>query len=219
MYGKSLIAALAVATIGLAGLGGLAVAQDENGEESSYGRGMGYGMGPGMMGRGMMMHHGMTPGMMGRGMMGQGMWPGMMGRGWGMMHGMGPGARMRFKEMADADEDGRVSEEEAANFWKQQVQKFDADGDGNLSLQEFAEMHAAHTRPMMVDRFQFFDDDGDATVTLSELQAPFERMNRFMGRNDGRGMRGRGMMRRGMHQGMGRGMGRGYGPGQQERTE
>jgi len=139
----------------------------------------------------------------------------MMGRGWRMMDGMAPGARMRFMEMADADGDGNLSEEETATFWKQQVEKFDTDGDGDLSLQEFAEMHAAHTRPMMVDRFQFFDDDGDATVTLSELQAPFERMNRFMRRNDGRGM-----MRRGRGRGgMGRGMGRGYGPGQPQQAE
>ncbi len=217
MYGKSLFAA--VVTLGLAGLGSLAVAQDQNGDNSSYG--MGYGMGPGMMGPGMMMHRGMGPDMMGPGSgwgMRRGMGPGMMGRGWGMMHGMGPGARLRLMEMADADEDGDVSPEEAANFWKQQVEKFDADGDGNLSLNEFAEMHAAHTRPMMVDRFQFFDDDGDAKVTLSELQVPFERMKRFRGRGPGWMMRQR-MGRDGTPQGMGRGMGRGYGQGQAQQAE
>ncbi len=136
-----------------------------------------------------------------------------------MMYGMRARGCVRLMEMADTDGDGNVSEEELANFWKQQVEEYDADGDGNLSLQEFATMHRAHTRPMMVDRFQFFDDDGDAMVTLSELQAPSERMNRFMGRNDGRGMRRRGMGRGPMHRGMGRGMGRGYGPGKQQRAE
>ncbi len=199
MYGKRLIAALATLTLGVAGVAGHALAQDENADAPRYGRGMGPGM---MMGRGI-----------GRDMMGRSV---MACR---MMHGVGPRVCIRLMEMADADDNGQVSEQESAEFWRQQVEEYDADGDGSLSLEEFAKMHAAHTRPMMVDRFQFFDDDGDATVTLSELQAPFERMNRFMGRNDGRGMRGRGMGPRGMHQGMGRGMGRGYGPGQQQRAE
>ncbi len=189
MYGKKLIAALATLTLGVAGLAGHALAQDDNGDAPGYGRGMGPGM---MTGRSLMVCR--------------------------MMHGAGPRMCVRLMEMADADEDGRVSEEEAADFWRQQVEEYDADGDGNLSLEEFAEMHAAHTRPMMVDRFQFFDDDGDATVSLSELQAPFERMNRFMGRHDGRGMMRRGM-RQGMGRGQGRGMGRGYGPGQQQQAE
>jgi mono/diheme cytochrome c family protein len=53
---------------------------------SSAMMGRGYGMGPGMMGGGMMGGYGMGPGMMGGGMMGgYGMGPGMMGR--GMMGG------------------------------------------------------------------------------------------------------------------------------------
>jgi hypothetical protein len=51
--------------------------------------GPGYGMGPGMMGRGYS-GYGMGPGMMGRGYSGYGMGPGMMGRGYGG-YGMGPG--------------------------------------------------------------------------------------------------------------------------------
>jgi hypothetical protein len=48
----------------------------------------GYGMGPGMMGRGYGFGYGMRPGMMGPG---YGRGPGMMGRGYGHGYGMGPG--------------------------------------------------------------------------------------------------------------------------------
>ncbi|MFP4537316.1 MAG: EF-hand domain-containing protein, partial [Dichotomicrobium sp.] len=119
--------------------------------------------------------------------------------------GMGPGWRMGMFEQVDANDDGRVSAEEAEAFWTEQMETYDSDGDGTLSLEEFAEMHAAHTRPMTVDRFQAFDEDGDGKVTKSELEAPSRRMVRMMERfeNDaagpgnmrGRRGRGAGMMR------------------------
>lgn len=198
-----ILASLAALVLGATGLVAAAAAQEE---ETRPGMGMGQGMGPGMMGEGMM-----GQGMMGQGMMSQGMGPGMMGRrmmrGHGMMachrmHGMGPRACMRLMELADTDSDGNISKEEASNFWTQQLGKYDADDDGKLSIKEFAAMHAAHTRPMMVDRFQFFDEDGDAVVTESELQAPFIRMLRFMDRNRDDAI-GPGDMRGRMRQGLG----------------
>ena len=122
----------------------------------------GQGMGQGMMGWGTMRGRGM---MMGHGMMAC-----------RAMHGMGPRACIRLMELADADDNGRVSPKEASQFWTQQLERYDANGDGSLSIEEFAQMHAAHTRPVMVDRFQFFDEDGDAKVTESELKTPFRRM-------------------------------------------
>jgi len=188
---NTLMAVMAILTIGLAS--GVAVGQDDDdGRMEMYGRGM---MGPGMMhdddmmrGRGMRHRRGMMRGRMGM-MHGRGM-------GCGMMRGMGPRHCMRLMEKADADNNGRVSAEEASSFWAGEFKTYDANGDGNLSLEEFAAMHAAHTRPMMVDRFQFFDEDGDARVTEEELQKPFERMHRFMGRRDSAARRPQGMRER-----------------------
>lgn len=212
MKNKTLLAAIAALLLGVAS--GAAIAQDDDDDDDRmgmYGPGMmGPGMmhdddmmrGPGMMhrwgrgyGPGMMHGRGWRRHMMGPGMMGMGMMHGR-GMGCGMMRGMGPRHCMRLMEMADANNDGRVSAEEASSFWAGEFKTYDANGDGSLSLEEFAAMHAAHARPMMVDRFQFFDDDGDAKVSEDELQKPFERMRRFMGRWDGaarrpRGVRGR----------------------------
>jgi len=68
------------------------------------GPGGGYGMGPGMMGQGMMGGgYGMGPGMMGRGMMGQGMMGrGMMGPGY---YGQGPECQKFFDETAGLRKD------------------------------------------------------------------------------------------------------------------
>lgn len=117
----------------------------------------------------------------GMGMMNHGGGMGMMNHGGGM--GMGGGHRMRMFEMLDTDKDGAVGGEEARAAMLEQLKKFDADSDGNLSLDEFAAMWAAHMRPMMVDRFQFHDDDGDGSVTPEELTAPFARMMRRMDKN------------------------------------
>ena len=58
--------------------------------------------------------------------------------------------------------------------------KYDADGNGSLSLAEFETMHAAHVREATVDRFQVFDADGDGQVTADEIGAPADRMERMM---------------------------------------
>ena len=95
-----LIVVLAVAAVGLVFL--LADGQAQMGR-GMMGPGYGYGMGPGMMGRGeyggepqycpycgsYLGPYGMGPGMMGPGY-GYGMGPGMMGRGYGYGYGMGP---------------------------------------------------------------------------------------------------------------------------------
>lgn len=213
MKNKMMLAASAILSVIVAG--GVAVAQDtdDDSETGMYGPGMmqgrGMGYGPGMMqDRG----RGYGPGMMrgrhmGQHMMGPGMMHGMrgMGMGRGMMRGMGmgPGWRMGMFEQVDANDDGRISADEAETFWTDQMETYDSDGDGTLSLEEFAEMHAAHTRPLTVDRFQAFDEDGDGKVTESELEAPSRRMVRMMerfekdaaGPGNMRGRRGAGMMR------------------------
>lgn len=120
------------------------------------------------------------PGMMGgSGMMGQtGSMPGStgMGMGRGMMFGMGADI--------DTDGDGRIGADELRAEMSQQLSRYDADGDGALSLEEFEALHAAMIRDATVDRFQFFDNDGDGSVTEAEMHAPVNRMSmmeRFQG--------------------------------------
>ncbi|WP_244867685.1 EF-hand domain-containing protein [Vannielia litorea] len=132
------------------------------------------------------------PGMMGQGMMGTGMMDGGMGnmmRMMQMMHGqqggmMGDGGMMggadHVLRLLDSDGDGIVSPDEFRTGMQAEHAKYDADGNGSLSLAEFETMHAAHVREATVDRFQVFDADGDGQVTADEIGAPADRMERMM---------------------------------------
>jgi Ca2+-binding EF-hand superfamily protein len=145
--------------------------------------------------------------------------PGMMGP--GMMGGRGG---MHLFEVLDTDGDGKVGGEEAQAAMQERLEAHDTDGDGSLSLEEFQALHADLMRPMIVDHFQFFDDDGDGEVTSDEMGQPFARMMRWMDTDgdgalspdDMRGMRGqRGMGGRGSMMGQDGMMGGGgmMGPG------
>jgi Ca2+-binding EF-hand superfamily protein len=62
---------------------------------------------------------------------------------------------------------------------------YDTDANGTLSLEEFAVMHAAHTRPMTVRAFQMHDADGDAQVTEAEMAAMAAMMEDHMSERQG----------------------------------
>ena len=126
-------------------------------------------------------------GMMGNGMMGGGM--GMMG---GDMMG---GAQSYAMATFDTNKDGTLSPEEMTAGIKAEIKKYDTDANGSLSLEEFAVMHAAHTRQMTVRAFQMHDADGDAQVTEAEMSAMAAMMQNHMGgQQDGMPGMGKGMM-------------------------
>ncbi|PHQ99870.1 MAG: calcium-binding protein [Marinosulfonomonas sp.] len=79
----------------------------------------------------------------------------------------------------DADNDGTVTAEEARAALTAKLKEYDADGDGTLSIAEFETLHSANIRERMVDRFQGFDNNGDGQVTLEEMTAPADRMERM----------------------------------------
>ena len=123
----------------------------------------------------------MGQGTMGTGMMDEGM--GGMMRMMQMMHGQQPGmmdGADHVLRVLDADGDGNVSPDEFRTGMQAELAKYDADGNGSLSLAEFETMHAAHIREATVDRFQVFDADGDGQVTADEIAAPADRMERMM---------------------------------------
>lgn len=119
------------------------------------------------------------------------------GYGWrsgGMHHGMeGHGKRghhgkrgygRRMMERFDTNEDGKVTRAEVDEYKSSMLTKFDADKDGKLSLKEFEGAWLEMMRPRMVRRFQFFDIDGDASVTAKEIDRPINRMFKRMDRNE-----------------------------------
>ena len=141
---------------------------------------MGMG-GGGMMPMMMRMHQAMMgrmaggPGGIGMGMSGMGGFAGAYMGGMGMS---GMGALLPRIE-ADTNGDGMVTPEELRNRLGTLLGKYDADRNGALSLDEFARLHADLMRETMVDRFQFFDDDGDGSITASEIVKPAIRLERM----------------------------------------
>jgi Ca2+-binding EF-hand superfamily protein len=137
----------------------------------------------------------MQPGqMMGGGMGMTGDHDGMMGGhgGMGMMLGAGQNHAMAT---FDTNKDGALSPEEITVGIQAEIKTYDADGNGMLSLEEFAVMHAAHTRPMTVRAFQRHDPDGDAQVTEAEMAAMAAMMESHSGGQHGDMQGGhRGMM-------------------------
>jgi hypothetical protein len=134
------------------------------------------------------MQHGAV---MGNGMGMMGGHDGMMGGSMGMMGGAQSYAMANF----DTNKDGTLSPEEMTAGIKAEIKKYDTDANGSLSLEEFAVMHADHTRLMTVRVFQMHDADGDAQVTEAEMSAMAAMMQDHMsGQQDGMPAMGKGMM-------------------------
>ena len=89
---------------------------------------------------------------------------------------------MEIFETVDADIDGKLTQAEIDRFRNDRHAAHDANGDGNLSLEEFAGLWHETTRPLTVRAFQMLDTDGDAVVTRTEYDRPFagivERLDR-----------------------------------------
>ena len=85
-------------------------------------------------------------------------------------------------ERADADHDGKVTKAELDAFAADELKRFDKDGDGRLSLDEFQGLWLELTRPLEVRAFQFLDKDGAGKVTAEELQRPLDRLFQHLDR-------------------------------------
>jgi len=176
-----LLVLCAVSLVGSA-LMGTALAQSGSG---GYGSGMGYGHG---MGYGSGMRQSPCPGYgqgMGQGY-GYGMAPGYgMGPGYGRGYGqsMPPGGGHRFMERfaaIDANEDGRVSPEEAAQNVESVFLAMDADDDDALTLAEYMAVRMGPGQGMNPNRqqamqelkksrFGKMDTNADGSVSRQEF--------------------------------------------------
>lgn len=118
----------------------------------------------------------------------------------------GRGMRNRLRHMIeryDANDDKKVTQEEINSNREAWLKEFDADSNGQLSLDEFKQLFLKARAHRIVREFQRFDRDGSAGLSLEEYQRPLaeivERRDRngddALSREDlrGKGMRGKGM--------------------------
>ena len=163
-----LLTATVIAGVGLVGLAAVGMASGDgpsrwNMHDGGYSGMGGYGMG-------------------GHGMGGHGMGGfGMGGHGGG--HGMGGSGMHDMMLGFDANEDGKLSQEEIDTGRANQLKKFDKDGDGTLSVTEYEALWLDVMRERMVDRFQGHDADGDGKVTTEEFGERFANMIKYMDSN------------------------------------
>ena len=86
----------------------------------------------------------------------------------------------------DADGDGSLSQAEIDKLRNDRHAAYDANGDGNLDLDEFAGLWQETTHPLTVRIFQMLDTDGDAIITRAEYDRPLaDIVTRFDRNGDG----------------------------------
>jgi Ca2+-binding EF-hand superfamily protein len=97
----------------------------------------------------------------------------------------GPGGhgQMIFEKF-DNDGDGRVTRSEIDKTHAEKLGSADGNGDGQLTLEEFQVLWLEMARPMMVDRFQDLDEDGDGVVTAAEFGKPLAALFLYLDRDD-----------------------------------
>jgi len=90
----------------------------------------------------------------------------------------------RMMATYDTNDDGQITQEEIDSFRASRLAEFDADGDGNLNLDEYQALWLDAYRERMVDQFQRHDDDGDGMVTTEEFGEDQSGMVARMDSND-----------------------------------
>lgn len=146
------------------------------------------------------------------------------GAGFGMM---GAGGPMQMFQEIDANDDGKITQDEIDAARAEKFAAANADNQGGVTIEEFEPFFWEQRRQMMVRAFQFLDSDGDGEITEAELSERTDGLVARMDRNGdgalsmedrrGRGERhgwwGRGGDDDERGPGRGPGMGPGMGPG------
>lgn len=102
--------------------------------------------------------------------------------GWGGMRGGGHG--MEMMERIDTNADGKITMVEIMAHREKLHAEHDKDRNNAISLSEFEGIWLSMMRPMMVDKFQMMDDDGDGQITDAEVDKKMSRMMRWMDRDE-----------------------------------
>jgi Ca2+-binding EF-hand superfamily protein len=93
----------------------------------------------------------------------------------------------RLVALLDTDGDGKISAEEIAAEQKRLFTAADVNGDGKLSPYEFRRRGAWFQVLSVVTLFDLLDSNGDAAVTLDEIQNPSKRwFKRYDANNNGK---------------------------------
>ena len=100
------------------------------------------------------------------------------------MGGMGGHHRMEMIERLDTNSDGKITMSEITTHRDQLHAEHDKDGNNAISLSEFEGIWLSMMRPMMVDKFQMMDDDGDGQITDAEVDKKMSRMMRWMDKDE-----------------------------------
>lgn len=100
-------------------------------------------------------------------------------------HGFDKGGMMKHMfSLADANNDGKVTQDEIDAARDARFSRYDANGDGRLSLEEYQGVFVEIMQPMIVRSFQRLDPNGDAQLEKSEFDKPTERLVERFDRND-----------------------------------
>lgn len=99
------------------------------------------------------------------------------------MGGMGGHHRMEMMQRLDTNTDGKITMAEITAHREQLHAEHDKDRNNAISLSEFEGIWLAMMRPMMVDKFQMMDDDGDGQITDAEVEKKMTWMMHRMDRN------------------------------------
>ena len=92
-------------------------------------------------------------------------------------------AAMEVFSAIDANGDNRLSQAEIDKVRNDRHAAYDLNGDGNLSLDEFAGLWQETTRPLTVRAFQILDADGDAVITRAEYDRLLANIVELLDRN------------------------------------
>jgi Ca2+-binding EF-hand superfamily protein len=91
--------------------------------------------------------------------------------------------RRHLYGIVDTDGDEKLTQAEIDAAHAARRAKYDTDGDGNLSLSEFAGLWTELTQPLKIRGFQFLDTDGDAKISKAEIDERLASMVRHFDRN------------------------------------
>ena len=86
----------------------------------------------------------------------------------------------------DVDRDGKITRAEVDRAFRDRsgvLSAHDANGDGNLSLDEFAHLWREIMQRVIVRAFQMLDTNGDAVISRSEYEQPLTDIIRELDRN------------------------------------
>ena len=95
---------------------------------------------------------------------------------------------MEMFDSIDADSDGKLTQAEIDQARNDRHAAHDANGDGDLSLQEFAALWHETTQPLTVRAFQMLDTDGNAIISRAEFDRPLADIVRRLDRNGDGGL-------------------------------